>query len=325
MRPEDPNFPEEIPPIPEPSPIEADQAAEVANTSGPGQSPTSPDSQAVTGPPCEEGRLSAQAEEAPWNEDEDFEWTEATPSARRDSSASEASRVAEIPAGDSPGNDDWSQENVPYQPQELGPIDQLLLLLADGVTQWKRLLRWVRSLLPPKLKRQLPDQVLTAILLGGLVLTLALLNPTDRDRASSTAVTPSPPAAPTAVEPSPAVDQPGSASNQLPSPEQTLIADVQTQVASISQAYGNSLIQSIDVNLPRNTLVLNVSESWYGLVPSQQDTLAQDIYNRVQSLQFNIVQILAPDGLLLAREPVVGSHMIILHRSRPAEELLASP
>ncbi|MBE9111553.1 hypothetical protein IQ273_19285, partial [Nodosilinea sp. LEGE 07298] len=76
-----------------------------------------------------------------------------------------------------PAEDVWADTGIPYQPKELGVVDQLLLLLADGVTLWKKGLRWVRSQLPPDLQRQLSDGVLTAIALGLLMLFLALWNP----------------------------------------------------------------------------------------------------------------------------------------------------
>ena len=228
-----------------------------------------------------------------------------------------------------PAEDVWADTEIPYQPKELGVVDQLLLLLAEGVTQWKKVLRWVRSQLPTDLQRQLSDAVLTAIALGLLMLMLALWNPLGTGQGEQVAAEPQPgtaveePALP--AEPNspgePGVDSalnpaPDPTPVLEPTPEQNLIADIQSRVSRISRSYGAGLIQSVEVNLPENTLGVNVAETWYGLLATQQDEVAQDIYSQAQGLKFGTLQLRDPEGVVVARNPVVGPNMVVLHRLR---------
>ena len=110
-----------------------------------------------------------------------------------------------------------------------------------------------------------------------------------------------------------------------PTPEQSLIADIQDKVSSISRSFAAGLIQSVEVNLPENRLIVNLGENWYGLLNEQQDDISQSIFEQVQQLDFKTLQLRDPEGVVVARNPVVGNNMVILHRSRSAEaELLMS-
>lgn len=217
---------------------------------------------------------------------------------------------------------------MPYQPKQLGAVDQLLLLLAEVATGWKKVLRWVRSQLPPDLQRRLSDGVLTAISLGLLMLLLALWNPLGSgggERADSeplpsiTTVEPTPTgplADPTAEPSSQPVAPEAPAAAPEPTAEQSLIADIQDRVSRISRSYGAGLVQSVEVNLPKNTLGINVAEAWYGLLTNQQNEVAQDIYSQAQGLNFGNLQLRDPEGVVVARNPVVGPNMIVLRRLR---------
>jgi hypothetical protein len=237
-----------------------------------------------------------------------------------------------------PSEDVWGDTDIPYQPKELGVVDQLLLILADGVALWKRCLRWVRSQLPPNLQRQLSDGMLTAIALGLLVLFLALWNPLGLGRSARAHTTPELLPRLTVIEPSPEAEVPSPAGDGAlttpapslppeapqplePTPEQRLIADIQTRVSAISRSYGAGLIQSVEVNLTGSTLGVNLAEAWYGLLTAQQDEIAQDIYNQAQGLKFSTLQLRDPNGVVVARNPVVGSTMVVLHRQRSPEAL----
>jgi hypothetical protein len=228
-----------------------------------------------------------------------------------------------------PAEDVWADTEIPYQPKELGVVDQLLLLLADGVALGKKGLRWVRSQLPADLQRQLSDEVLAAIILGLLVLGLALWNPLGAKGGVASEPLSSEPlpritaAAPddldsfaagpaTARSPEPVASPP----TPEPTAEQSLIADIQARVSRLSRSYGAGLIQSVEVNLPQSTLGVNVAEAWYGLLPQQQDEIAQDIYAQAQGLTLGRLQLRDPDGVVVARNPVVGPTMVVLKRLR---------
>lgn len=98
-------------------------------------------------------------------------------------------------------------------------------------------------------------------------------------------------------------------------PEQTLIARIQDQVAAVSDQYVNGLIQAVQANFRASRLTVKVGDGWYGLLPIQQDNLANDMLKRAQQLNFVKLEVTDTKGMLLARSPVVGSEMVVLQRS----------
>ena len=353
MTPQDPNFPDEIPPVPSPR-LDQSPAFDPAAVSDPGEGngidedgllgksteaevsgDRPPDSPLTANAPSSDqpaSSLSPEDDRRPL----DALPTEPVPAAQAVST--DATPASELPIAQTdrsprtvpPLEDVWADTDVPYQPKELGVVDQALLWLADGVTLWKRFLRWVRSQLPPNL--QLSDGVLTAIALGLLILCIALWNPLGSGRSSRVVATPDPLPRVEAEEPSFEAEDPTAlptipdeaqpleaAQPPAPSPEQRLITDIQDRVSAISRSYGVGLIQSVEVNLPANTLGVNLAEAWYGLLTSQQDEIAQDIYQQAQGLNFSTLQLRDPDGLVVARNPVVGTAMVVLRRLRSAE------
>lgn len=177
---------------------------------------------------------------------------------------------------------------------------------------------------------------MTAVALGLLVLFLALWNPLGGSGPQPVAEDPQPSPAEKRPDQAPRVTPPedetpalapapGLTSPPDTTPEQSLIADIQDKVSSISRSFAAGLIQSVEVNLPENRLIVNLGENWYGLLNEQQDDISQSIFEQVQQLDFKTLQLRDPEGVVVARNPVVGNNMVILHRSRSAEaELLMS-
>lgn len=246
-------------------------------------------------------------------------------------------REAEKPGRTVLPYDDWEPSEVPYQPKQLGIIDQLMILLADGATMWRKVLRQVRTWLPRTWQRNLSDELMTAIALGILILWLVLWNPLGGRNTASRVVVEEPNVSGPALSSegnqagtsaslageggasAPAITAEPPAEALEPSPEQTLIADIQERVSKISRSYAVGLIQSVEVNLPQQVLAVNVSNDWYGLGAESQDRIAQDIYTQSEGLTFATLQLRDPDGVVVARNPVVGPTMVILKRHRPAE------
>lgn len=98
-------------------------------------------------------------------------------------------------------------------------------------------------------------------------------------------------------------------------PEQTLIAGIENQVALVSDRFANGLIQSIQANFEGSSLKLKVTNDWYNLKPSEQDKLATQMLERSKELDFTRLEITDSQGTLLARSPVVGEDMVIFRRS----------
>lgn len=289
MGPDDSNFPEEIPAIPE-----AGQASP-----GPLRPPTPGEDRA---PEPEMGRDSPRAMAQP----------DPGAAARPDQPAPPPPRLADPP----PEAANWVEAEPPYQPQPLNTLDEILIVLAEGVARWRRGLRWVRSQLPAGWRAQLSDPVLTAILLGLGVVLLVTTHPLGSR--SSPAQVPPPPAPVGEVI---AVGEPAAIATPPPSPEASLIADLEAQLSPITRRYTAGLIDAVEVNLPSHSLTIHLGESWYGLLAPQQDSIAQEIYDQARGLGLDRLTLEDPAQLMVARSPVVGSTMVVLQRRRPSPDV----
>ena len=294
MGPEDSNFPEEIPAIPG------------AGPSDPGASPAPP-AQAPPGDPAPE--VWSDADGVAMAPDS------AEPSPALDLGAELAATTK--PASESaPESANWVEAEIPYRPKPLTVVDELLIALAEAVALGRRWLRWLRSQLPAPWRPYLPDPLLTAILLGFGVLLVVVLSHLGGE------------ATPPLVQPRPspgeavvAVAEPAPEVPASPTPEQGLIADLETQLGGITRSYTVGLIDGVEVNLPHRTLTIHLGESWYGLLAPQQDNIAQAIYRQALDLGLDRLTLQDPTGLVVARSPVVGSTMVVLQRRRPNPDL----
>ena len=99
-------------------------------------------------------------------------------------------------------------------------------------------------------------------------------------------------------------------------PEQTLIAALQTKITKISQDYSSDIVNSIKVDLPQSSLLVKVTDNWYELNESGQSKIANEILERSRKLQFNKLELQDPTGTLVARNPVIGNQIIILESDK---------
>ncbi|WP_218596609.1 hypothetical protein [Chroogloeocystis siderophila] len=99
-----------------------------------------------------------------------------------------------------------------------------------------------------------------------------------------------------------------------PTPEQSLIAAIEKQVAQVSDRYGDEIIESLQANFPANSLTVTLKTDWYNLEPSQQNKLTAQMFERAKELDFIYLEVIDPQGNLLARSPVIGENMVILKR-----------
>ncbi|MEG4287116.1 hypothetical protein QUB68_28830 [Microcoleus sp. A006_D1] len=97
-------------------------------------------------------------------------------------------------------------------------------------------------------------------------------------------------------------------------PEQSLIAAIQNQVAEITDRLGGGLVKSVEADFSIGLLSVKVAEDWYKLSESEQNQLASQMWKEANLLDFSKLQIANLEGKLIARSPVVGSEMIILER-----------
>lgn len=183
-------------------------------------------------------------------------------------------------------------------------LDRGLLWLSRGGELWRQLLSRVRSRLPQSWQTRLNDTVLSAIAIGILVLLLIVFN-SGGEPAPVVESEPTPPPEPAAL-----------------SPEPQEISDLQAQVAEITAAYAAGMVQSVQANFRQQILTITLGPQWYGLNSQQQDQLAQDLYERLEDLDFNHLYLQDTEENTAARNPVVGDRMVILQRQSPETPIL---
>lgn len=94
---------------------------------------------------------------------------------------------------------------------------------------------------------------------------------------------------------------------------QSLLQNIQTQIADITNKYEKKLIIKIDANFGNNSLIITLNQNWYSLSNSEQYNLVKDIFDQVKTLNFYKFNIQNINGELLARNAVVGNEFIIIN------------
>lgn len=165
---------------------------------------------------------------------------------------------------------------------------------------WKVLLPKIRTLLPEGW-RKLPDWVLTTVAVSLLVFVLWLTAQLFSGSKPATAIdrTPPPLTAPA----------PASPTELVPDPEQ--IANIQTQVAEVTDQYAEGLIRAVQANFQADLLTVQLGNSWFNLDTASQTQLANELLKRSHKLKFHSLELTDTEGELLARSPVVGSKMVV--------------
>ncbi|NJK40336.1 MAG: hypothetical protein HC934_01305 [Acaryochloridaceae cyanobacterium SU_2_1] len=92
----------------------------------------------------------------------------------------------------------------------------------------------------------------------------------------------------------------------------------------MTERFSSDLITAVQVNFAGNRLVVLVSDRWFELSQSEQDQLGTDSLERSRNLNFPKLEIRDHQDHLLAREPVVGSRIIILQRRAPEKGLTSN-
>lgn len=99
-------------------------------------------------------------------------------------------------------------------------------------------------------------------------------------------------------------------------PEQTLIAVLQSKLVEVVEDYDSDLFDRVLVDLPETSLSIEVTDDWYKLSEPRQTKLANDILKRSRQLNFSKLQLQDSTGTLVARNPVVGDRIIIVRDSK---------
>lgn len=179
----------------------------------------------------------------------------------------------------------------------------LIIVSILAILYW--LFSALTSAVQPAVKKPLPAPVVTA----------PAPNPPNKPA-------PSPPSQPVTQPVPPVAEVPDLETPPPPQPEQKQIINVQTQVAQVFDQYSPDLIQSVQANFQAERLVIQVSDRWFELSQSEQNQLGTDALERSRKLNFPKLEIRDQKDQLLAREPVVGSNIIVLQRRTATPELM---
>ncbi|NET33750.1 MAG: hypothetical protein F6K19_17300 [Cyanothece sp. SIO1E1] len=199
---------------------------------------------------------------------------------------------------------------------------QLTIWLLHKIFQlWGSILPKIRSVLPASLQAKLSDLTLTAIavgIFGGLICLTSMLSPMQKPaQVAQLPPLPRDTSADTSVDAKvsqSAETEDKSAPKLDLFPQQQLIAAIQDRLAAITSQYADGLIKTFQADFRAAHLIVSVSDDWYDMSESSQNEFAAAILKHANSLEFRQLEIIASDGILLARNPVVGPEMIIMQR-----------
>jgi hypothetical protein len=241
----------------------------------------------------------------PTPHDPDEDWAEALPAATVKNSNTQEARRSK-PDRPSPSSGELGQEQSP-PPISIGdranPRNSTLSPTATAIGFWTAIIQLFRRILPPPI-RQLSDALLTAILAIGLTVAIWFV---DGWLAAPAQI-------PVAMTPTaPIVAQTTSTVAPI-DPEQAFIDAIQAQLNDITSEYPDGIIQTLQVNLPRDLAIVRLNPVWYTIDDNQQDRLIDRMWLQARANHFGKLELQDPTGKQIARSPVVGQHMVVLQR-----------
>lgn len=239
------------------------------------------------------------------------EWDEALPAATvKNSNIQEVRRSKKKPVltAPTPQNEDVWDDSLPSRNFSASsgaaptPVKSSQIERAIGL--WTTLLEQFRRLLPTPL-RHLSNAILTAIVVMLVTVSIWII-----DGLFVPGVDPVVANQPTAVVSNPADVVTGANG----SPEQAFIEAIQSQLSDVTNQYSDDLIQTLNVEIDRNLLIVQLNPSWYQISDDQQDRLTDRMWLQAKANKFSKLEIQDAQGVSIGRSPVVGNHPIILQR-----------
>ena len=98
-------------------------------------------------------------------------------------------------------------------------------------------------------------------------------------------------------------------------PEQNLIAALESQANNLASRYNDDLVISIKPDFSDSIVVVTVANQWYEITAPRQDKIVSEMLKRSRSLEFDKLKITDSQNNLIARSPVIGEDMIVLRRT----------
>ncbi len=119
---------------------------------------------------------------------------------------------------------------------------------------------------------------------------------------------------PIAPKATPVKSTPAKATPAKPTPAK--LTPDQKLLVKLQEATGDrpTLLQGVKPNKAQGTLQITLKPDWYDLAFAQQNTVAQDLFTKAQTLRFKTLELVNGAGAVLARSPVVGNEMVVLLR-----------
>lgn len=249
------------------------------------------------------------------------EWDEALPAATvKNSNIQEVRRGKKKPVPVIKTEDIWEDDiadrtfSTTNSSVNLDPVPPSQVERKMGF--WSDILQQFRRFLPAPI-RQLSDVILTAILVILVTVTIWFVDgffvP---NRTPSVANPPSAaiPASPKVAEP--VVPTPAVVDNPQIGPEQAFIEAIETQLSEITSQYPDDIIQTLNVDIARDRLLVRLNPVWYTIGEERQNSLADRMWQQAQASHFSKLEIQDDRGISIARSPVVGKHAIFLQRQQ---------
>ena len=239
------------------------------------------------------------------------EWDEALPAATVKNSTRQAARRGKQPVSSAPREEEIWDEDLPNptfskseQPiastaTTATPMERIVGLWTATIAQFRRIL--------PTSMRRLSDPILTAIIIAIVTIAIwAIDNVAVPSVGPSVATAPS---TPTATQPNPTV-----ATTPQISPEQAFVDAIQIQLAELTSQYPDNIVQTLQVDLAHDRLIVRLAPVWYTLDDTRQNEIVDRMWTQAKENNFSKLELQDTEGKSLARSPVVGREMIILQR-----------
>lgn len=197
--------------------------------------------------------------------------------------------------------------------QLIGQLGEIVLafvpLLVKGIVQLGKVLlqglkwlwQWWQATLPklrrvlPSWNAQLPDWLFTSIAIGLLVLLIGVPVVLQTHRATAA---------------NQAIEQPSTAAKKN-EPNAARLMAIQNQLTEVADRYAEDLLQAVQIRFAQKDLTIAMNDSWQTLPSDQQEQLANDLLQRSRKLSFNSLEIRDVNGRTIARNPVIGSKMVL--------------
>ncbi|AFY37919.1 hypothetical protein Lepto7376_1582 [[Leptolyngbya] sp. PCC 7376] len=103
-------------------------------------------------------------------------------------------------------------------------------------------------------------------------------------------------------------------------PEQRLVAAIQSQIDDVTQPYGDNIVRAVEADFDNSMLRITVGDAWYLLKERLQDRLGSDVLELSQILDFKKLRVEDLEGHFVARNPVIGDALVIVRRYQDFQE-----